>query len=259
MAEATSALQQERIKSQYLNRDRSVNIKEHFAKQEALEKSGLDGVEIMDRAKSLGKDDFLKILVTQLTHQDPTKPMQDQEFIAQMAQFSSLEQMQNISKNISKMTSQSAMSLVGKFIQGPDSNSGDTISGVATAMVYDEAGKSYLRLSTGMVAADDIEIVSDPDSIRKATESVSELMKRADALSSGNRATPSEAQIPGKSGQDKIPSAHLPESRASLPEKEKSENNSDEQTSVVKKANQAMFFYESHMQKINMTKRSFSV
>ncbi len=47
---------------------------------------------------NLGKDDFLKILMTQLQNQDPANPMQDKDFVAQMATFSSLEQMTNMTK-----------------------------------------------------------------------------------------------------------------------------------------------------------------
>ena len=52
---------------------------------------------------AMDKNDFLKILITQLSHQDPTQPMQDKEFIAQMAQFSSLEQITNMSEGLSKV------------------------------------------------------------------------------------------------------------------------------------------------------------
>lgn len=50
----------------------------------------------------LGKDDFLKLLMVQLQNQDPTNPMQDQDFIAQMATFSTLEQITNMGKTMEK-------------------------------------------------------------------------------------------------------------------------------------------------------------
>jgi flagellar basal-body rod modification protein FlgD len=69
----------------------------------------------------MGKDEFLKILITQLSHQDPTQPMQDKEFIAQMAQFSSLEQMTNVAGEIQKvsalLTRGQAVSLLGRMVE----------------------------------------------------------------------------------------------------------------------------------------------
>lgn len=52
------------------------------------------------KSDSLDKDAFLNLLVTQLKNQDPLNPMEDKEFIAQMAQFSSLEQMKNMNENL---------------------------------------------------------------------------------------------------------------------------------------------------------------
>ena len=71
--------------------------------------------------QDLGKDDFLKILITQLQHQDPTKPMEDREFIAQMAQFSSLEQMTNMSTQFTELSATlkgaQAMNLIGRNVE----------------------------------------------------------------------------------------------------------------------------------------------
>ncbi|SDN60083.1 flagellar basal-body rod modification protein FlgD [Desulfonauticus submarinus] len=89
------------------------------------------GYKATGEQKVLGKDDFLKLLVTQLEHQDPLNPMDDKEFIAQLAQFSSLEQMNNISEGINKLvqsnnTSQmlGAVGFIGKEVTAK----GDSLS-----------------------------------------------------------------------------------------------------------------------------------
>ena len=72
-------------------------------------------------SNELGKDDFLKLLITQLSNKDPTSPMENTEFISQMAQFSSLEQMTNMSTSFSKMASfinsSEAASTLGKTVE----------------------------------------------------------------------------------------------------------------------------------------------
>lgn len=83
----------------------------------------------------LGKDDFLQLLIAQLSHQDPTAPMEDTQFIAQMAQFSSLEQMTNMSSGFSRLTSllsgSEATGSVGKNVD--IDLGGSIISGQITA------------------------------------------------------------------------------------------------------------------------------
>jgi flagellar basal-body rod modification protein FlgD len=72
-------------------------------------------------SQSLGQDEFLQLLVTQLSHQDPTNPMEDKEFIAQMAQFSQLEAITNMSTDLSTLTSMltgsEAVSALGREVE----------------------------------------------------------------------------------------------------------------------------------------------
>ena len=65
-------------------------------------------------SNTLGKNEFFKILAAQLQNQDPTSPASNTEFIAQLAQFSSLEQLQTIASSISSMSVMQSAGLIGK-------------------------------------------------------------------------------------------------------------------------------------------------
>ena len=78
-------------------------------------------------SNTLDRDDFLKLLITQLQHQDPTSPVEDKDFIAQMAQFSSLEQITNMSQGFQKLSgllaSSEASQVLGKTVELHDGDS----------------------------------------------------------------------------------------------------------------------------------------
>jgi flagellar basal-body rod modification protein FlgD len=62
--------------------------------------AGASGAWPGERADALGRDTFLTLLVTQLQHQDPTQPKEDAEFLAQLAQFSTLEKLSSIEASL---------------------------------------------------------------------------------------------------------------------------------------------------------------
>jgi flagellar basal-body rod modification protein FlgD len=68
----------------------------------------------------LGKDQFLKLFVAQLQHQDPMNPMQDQDFMGQMASFSTLEQVTNMAKANETIAANSSLSLLGRTVTWTD-------------------------------------------------------------------------------------------------------------------------------------------
>jgi len=109
----------------------------------------------------LGKDDFLNLLVTQLRYQDPLNPTDDKEFIGQMAQFSALEQMQNLNTSFSGTK---AYSLIGKSVDAniKDDSTGDmkVVSGNVSSIKY-SGGKYYAVVNGTEVSIDDIANVSE--------------------------------------------------------------------------------------------------
>jgi flagellar basal-body rod modification protein FlgD len=95
--------------------------------------------------KQLGKDSFMQLLVTQLQNQDPLQPTANDEFVAQLAQFSSLEQMEGVNENLvalailqqgnallGQLTSSSG--LIGQQVQYTDPTNGESMVGVVESV-----------------------------------------------------------------------------------------------------------------------------
>jgi flagellar basal-body rod modification protein FlgD len=83
--------------------------------------TGTDGTKgTQGTSKSLGKDDFLKLFVAQLQHQDPMNPMDDMDFMGQMASFTTLEQVSKLASANEALASQQTMSnavaLIGRQV-----------------------------------------------------------------------------------------------------------------------------------------------
>lgn len=110
--------------------------------------------------QDLGKDQFLKILIAQLSNQDPTQPLQDKEFIAQMAQFSTVEQLTNISKSVNMLQQSFGLSaaLIGKTISWAETTSTGSAqnkNGVVDSLLFKD-GVQYANVGTSQVAVDKI-------------------------------------------------------------------------------------------------------
>lgn len=108
--------------------------------------SSTDATSVIEQ--TLGKDAFLKLLVTQIQNQDPLNPMDDQEYIAQLAQFSSLEQMQEINSALGTAqqtsTASQALTLVGHEITAINPNTSATYSGTVDAVTFEEGTPTLL-------------------------------------------------------------------------------------------------------------------
>jgi len=108
--------------------------------------------------KVMGQDDFLQLLVTQMRNQDPMAPMQDTEFIAQMAQFTSLEQSRKMSEDMAEMRSQTSFQQgVGLLNQQVTVKVGEEapLTGIVTELKMVE-GEPQLLINSEFYALQDV-------------------------------------------------------------------------------------------------------
>jgi len=112
-------------------------------------------------SNDLGKDAFLQLLVAQLKNQDPLNPMEDRDFIGQMAQFSSLEQMQNLNASYAKSQ---AYAMIGKTVdalyQNPVSGEWEEVHGFVDAVVT-QGSKVFVMVNGKQIPIDAIDFVGD--------------------------------------------------------------------------------------------------
>lgn len=113
-------------------------------------------------SNSLGKDAFLQLLVTQMKYQDPLNPSSDTEFVAQLATFSQLEQLQNLGTT---MTNSQSFSLVGKdvIMKSVDSNGSTSYYSGTVDFVTVTNGKAYFSIGGNLYPSDQLDTVINSD------------------------------------------------------------------------------------------------
>ena len=115
------------------------------------------------KTNELGYDQFLQILCAEMQYQDPLEPTSNTEYVAQLATFSQLEEMQNLNQSL---TEGSAYNLVGKyvFVKVTNNQTGETsYDHGMVEYVMRENGKVYISVNDSLYNIDDLDTVSDPD------------------------------------------------------------------------------------------------
>ena len=141
---------------------------------------------------SMDKDAFLQLLVAQMKYQDPLEPTSNTEFISQYAQFSQVEQMQNMAKT---MDLQRASTLVGEQVYiKTTTTAGETkyIYGKVDYVVY-EGNKAYLSINEQLYSIDDLDTVVDKE-YKAAYDKAEDLVRRLQKLPNVNAIDLSDAK-----------------------------------------------------------------
>jgi flagellar basal-body rod modification protein FlgD len=115
------------------------------------------GTTVVNPSSNLTQSDFLNLVVSQLENQDPLDPESSSDFASQMAQFSSLTQMQDLNSSFGQMY---GVNLLGKTVQATDTTTNTNYSGEVTGVSI-SSGTVYLPVNGTSIPASDVTSVSD--------------------------------------------------------------------------------------------------
>lgn len=140
---------------------------------------------------TMGKDQFLQILVAEMQYQDPLEPTSNTEWVSQMATFSQIEELQNMSES---MQTGQAQNLVGKYvIMATTDSTGETkyVSGKVQTVEIREDG-TYLSLGGYLYNIDDLYSVVDEDYYKELTGETTGSSDGSSSDNSGSGSTDTE-------------------------------------------------------------------
>lgn len=142
---------------------------------------------------SVDTETFLKLLVAQMQYQDPLEPQSNTEFVTQLAQMSSMEQMQALNSSASTTK---ALDMVGKNVYAEvlDSQTGSTnvYSGVVEGVVM-KSGTAYVVVGKNAICADDIIAVAEAGSSTDTTGTTGTTGTTTDTTSTADTQTGSDS------------------------------------------------------------------
>lgn len=129
---------------------------------------------------ALDQNAFLKLLTTQLKYQDPSNTMDDKEFISQLAQFSALEQTNNMATGLQNLATSTASTqaadMIGKSVQYLDPSSGKTVTGKVDSVKLSSDGPK-LMVGTTELGLADVVGMDDQNLNSAATQAISMIGK----------------------------------------------------------------------------------
>lgn len=110
--------------------------------------------------KELDKDSFLKLLTTQLEHQDPVNPSSQEQMFSILAQMGMVEQISGLNQNMQQLLNNSQYGLIGKNVSAVDSK-GTPVSGIVDGIVF-ENKTPFMQINNALVPLDNIQSVVMP-------------------------------------------------------------------------------------------------